>query len=155
MEVVDSVADYVGLMKEIFDFPQLKEFLKTYPVLINCMNGVTGPYATRIYIDELGTPASSVINNKPLPDFGGIHPDPNLTYAADLLELLKANPAIQFGAAYDGDGDRNMVLGSSAFFVNPSDSLAVILANLGSVKWFNGKIDGVARSMPTSMAVDR
>ncbi len=115
---------------------------------------MTGPYATKIFIEELGCPLYSVINSKPLPDFGGLHPDPNLTYAADLLELMRSNGLIEFGAAYDGDGDRNMVLGANAFFVNPSDSLAFVLANLKLVKWFR-EIPGVARSMPTSMAVDR
>lgn len=115
---------------------------------------MTGPYATRIFIDELGCPAESVINNVPLPDFGGIHPDPNLTYAAEMLALMRNDPKIGFGAAYDGDGDRNMILGKEAFFVNPSDSLAVLFASLKDVKWFK-KVTGVARSMPTSMAVDR
>jgi len=121
---------------------------------ISSITTVTGPYATRIFLEELGCPAESVINNIPLEDFGGLHPDPNLTYAAEMLELMQKDAEIGFGAAYDGDGDRNMILGKGAFFVTPSDSLAVLFANLKNVKWFE-KISGVARSMPTSMAVDR
>lgn len=155
VEVIDSVQDYLDLMKEIFDFDDLRNFLKDFPILVNCLNGVTGPYAQRIFVEELQTPQSSVVNGVPLPDFGGLHPDPNLTYAKDLVDELVKDPKYQFGAAYDGDGDRNMLLGQGGFFVTPSDALAVIAANSETIKYFKGGLKGVARSMPTSMAIER
>jgi phosphoglucomutase len=114
---------------------------------------VTGPYAKAIFIDRLGAPADSVMNATPLPDFGNGHPDPNLTYAHELVEILYGKNAPDFGAASDGDGDRNMILGKG-FFVTPSDSLALIAANAKMVKGYSKGIAGVARSMPTSGAVD-
>ncbi|CAG7836456.1 unnamed protein product, partial [Allacma fusca] len=154
VEVIDAVADYVELMKEIFDFEKLKA--SRLPILINCMNGVTGPYAERIFVEELGYSPESVIKSKPLPDFGGLHPDPNLTYAKDMVDTMKTSQNLQFGAAYDGDGDRNMILGQAGAFVQPGDSLAIIAANLQSIPYFQKTgITGVARSMPTSCAVDR
>lgn len=125
VEVVDSVEDYVQLMREIFDFNLIKKFLKQKPefkVLFDGMHGVTGPYGKRIFVQELGLPETSVMNAKPLPDFGGGHPDPNLTYAHELVERVKKD-SISFGAASDGDGDRNMIIAHDAF-VNPSDSVA-------------------------------
>jgi len=161
VEVIDSVDDYVCLMKEIFNFGAIKGLLAgsgnqpPLKILINSMHGVTGPYAKRIFCQELGAPAESVVNGIPLPDFGGHHPDPNLTYAADLVKALEAGE-YGFGAAFDGDGDRNMILGHKAFFVTPSDSLAVIAANMECIPYFQKTgVKGYARSMPTGMAVDR
>uniref|UniRef100_A0A0N5A3L7 phosphoglucomutase (alpha-D-glucose-1,6-bisphosphate-dependent) n=1 Tax=Parastrongyloides trichosuri TaxID=131310 RepID=A0A0N5A3L7_PARTI len=155
VQVIDSVEDYVQLMKEIFDFNAIKTYLSTgVNVLVDSLHGVTGPYATRILIDELGCNESSVLNAIPKPDFGGGHPDPNLTYAAGLVGVMK-NGTYDIGAAFDGDGDRNMILGKHGFFVTPSDSLAVIANNLECIPYFQKTgVKGYARSMPTGMAVD-
>ncbi|KAG2011831.1 phosphoglucomutase 1 [Coprinopsis cinerea AmutBmut pab1-1] len=157
VSVIDSVEDYVILLKEIFDFPLIKKFLdahrEDFPVLFDGLNGVTGPYARAILIDTLGLPESSVQNCVPLPDFGGSHPDPNLTYAASLVEVVEKNN-IPFGAASDGDGDRNMIYGKGAF-VTPSDSVAIIAHWAHVIPYFkNGGVKGLARSMPTSKAID-
>ncbi|XP_050664681.1 phosphoglucomutase isoform X1 [Leptidea sinapis] len=161
VEVIDSVKDYVDYMKEIFDFPKIKTLLqgseqrKPFRVLIDSMNGVTGPYVKRIFIDELGAFDDNVRRVTPLEDFGGAHPDPNLTYAADLVTAVK-NGGYDLGAAFDGDGDRNMIIGRDAFFVTPSDSLAVLAHNLEHVPYFQRTgVHGFARSMPTAAAVDR
>ncbi|XP_072944951.1 phosphoglucomutase 1 [Epargyreus clarus] len=161
VEVIDSVKDYVGYMKEIFDFGKIKTLLQgseqrpPFKVLIDSMNGVTGPYVKTIFIDELGAPQSAVCRVTPLEDFGGAHPDPNLTYAADLVNTVK-NGDYDFGAAFDGDGDRNMIIGRGAFFVTPSDSLAVLAASLAHIPYFQrAGVAGFARSMPTAAAVDR
>ncbi|XP_017889463.1 phosphoglucomutase [Ceratina calcarata] len=161
VQVIDSVNDYLEHMKSIFDFSSIKTLLQgsnnrpPFKVLINGMNGVTGPYIRRIFSDELGVDDSSVVNATPLEDFGGLHPDPNLTYAKDLVNAVKNGPH-DFGAAFDGDGDRNMILGKKAFFVTPSDSLAVLAANLSSIPYFRKTgVKGYARSMPTGAAVDR
>ncbi|KMQ95668.1 phosphoglucomutase isoform x3 [Lasius niger] len=160
IDIIDSVNDYVELMREIFDFASIKKLLQdsadkpAFKVLINSMNGVTGPYVKRIF-SELGVDDTSLVNIKPLEDFGGLHPDPNLTYAKDLVNAIKEGP-YDFGAAFDGDGDRNMILGKKAFFVTPSDSLAVLAANLKLIPYFQKTgIKGYARSMPTAAAVDR
>lgn len=161
VEVIDAVNDYVAYMKEIFDFKQIKALIqgtpqrKPFNVLIDSMNGVTGPYVKRIFIDELGASQNNVRRITPLEDFGGAHPDPNLTYAADLVNAVKGGD-YDFGAAFDGDGDRNMIIGRSAFFVTPSDSLAVLANNLQHVPYFQrAGVRGFARSMPTAAAVDR
>lgn len=157
VDVVDSVADYAQMMQQIFDFNALRDLLKKggLKVLINSMYGVTGPYVERIFVDELGAPKSSLVNTTPKDDFGGHHPDPNLTYAADLVEAMKKGEH-GFGAAFDGDGDRNMILGQNAFFVTPNDSLAVLAENLECIPYFQRTgIKGFARSMPTAGAVDR
>ncbi|BES98631.1 phosphoglucomutase [Nesidiocoris tenuis] len=157
VEVIDSVADYLELMKEIFDFGSISSLFKggKFRVLIDSMHGVTGPYAKRIFETELGAAAGSVINSVPLEDFGGGHPDPNLTYAEELVTALGKGEH-DFGAAFDGDGDRNMILGKNAFFVTPSDSLAVLAANLKLIPYFQKHgVNGLARSMPTAAAVDR
>ncbi|GIY14685.1 phosphoglucomutase [Caerostris darwini] len=156
VEIVDSVDDYLQLMKEIFDFSAIKSHINSgFKLLINCMHGVTGPYAKRIFIDELGGEPNSVVNGVPLEDFGGHHPDPNLTYAADLVKAMKQGDS-DLGAAFDGDGDRNMILGKKAFFVCPSDSLAVLANNLECIPYFKKSgVKGYARSMPTAGAVDR
>jgi len=155
--VVDPTSDYVDLMKTIFDFGQIKKMFveKNFRILINSLHGATGPYAEKIFLDELGCPKECCIKTNVLPDFGGGHPDPNLTYAADLVEAMSKGEH-GFGAAFDGDGDRNMILGEKAFFVTPCDSLAVLANNLECIPWFKTKsCGGVARSMPTSGAVDR
>lgn len=157
VEVIDSLQDYVELMKEIFDFSIIKEYLKSHKILINSLHGVTGPYAERIFGDELGASKESFIKTNILEDFGGGHPDPNLTYAADLVDRMKkVEDGFIFGAAFDGDGDRNMIIGTGGFFVTPCDSLAVIANNLECIPYFQkNPVNGYARSMPTSGAVDR
>ncbi|KAI1705102.1 phosphoglucomutase/phosphomannomutase, alpha/beta/alpha domain I domain-containing protein [Ditylenchus destructor] len=157
VQVIDSVKDYVEYMEEIFDFSRIKMFLSggQFKVLVDSMHGVTGPYVSTILVDKLGLPASSCLRTVPKPDFGGCHPDPNLTYAKGLVDQM-AKGEHDLGAAFDGDGDRNMILGKNAFFVTPSDSLAVIAASLECIPYFkkNG-VHGYARSMPTACAVDR
>jgi phosphoglucomutase len=154
VEVIDGVDDYVALMQKLFDFDQIRDlFNDDFPIAFDAMHAVTGPYATRLLEDLLGAPAGSVRNGVPLEDFGGGHPDPNLTYAHDLAELLMGSDAYRFGAACDGDGDRNMILGTRCF-VNPSDSLAVLTANATLVPGYADGLAGVARSMPTSAAAD-
>jgi phosphoglucomutase len=154
VEVVDGVDDYVALMQKLFDFDRIAALLKgDFAVAFDAMHAVTGPYATRLLEELLGAPAGTVRNGIPLEDFGGGHPDPNLTYAHELAELLLEGNAYAFGAACDGDGDRNMILGR-ACFVNPSDSLAVLTANATLVPGYAEGLAGVARSMPTSAAVD-
>jgi phosphoglucomutase len=156
VEVIDSVADYVQMLKEIFDFPLIKSFLKSHPdfrVLFDGLHGVTGPYGVAIFEKELGLPSNSTQNCVPLPDFGGGHPDPNLTYAHSLVEAVDKNN-IHFGAASDGDGDRNMIYGARTF-VSPGDSLAVIAHHAKLIPYFKNRgVYGLARSMPTSRAVD-
>jgi len=154
VEVVDGVDAYVALMQKLFDFDAIDELLRgDFPIAFDAMHAVTGPYATRILEGLLGAPAGSVRNGIPLEDFGGGHPDPNLTYAHELAELLLGSDAYRFGAACDGDGDRNMILGTRCF-VNPSDSLAVLTANATLAPGYAGGLAGVARSMPTSAAAD-
>ena len=155
VEVVDGVEDFVALMQELFDFDQLRDFLGSnkFPVTFDALHAVTGPYARRIFEDLLGLPAGTVRHGTPLEDFGGGHPDPNLTYAKALADALLQGDEFCFGAACDGDGDRNMILGRRCF-VNPSDSLAVITAHATGVKGYRHGLAGVARSMPTSAAVD-
>lgn len=155
VEIIDSVDEYLALMKEIFDFDAIKKYTSSHKILVNCLNGVMGPYAKRTFIDELGCPVDTVVGGVPLPDFGGLHPDPNLTYAKDLVDQM-AQGIHDIGVAFDGDGDRNMILGKNGFFVCPSDSLAVLAANLQLIPYFakNG-VKGFARSMPTAGAVDR
>ncbi|KAI0943505.1 hypothetical protein AcW1_002654 [Taiwanofungus camphoratus] len=158
VEIIDSVADYLELLESIFDFPLIKSFLLTnsasFRVLFDGMHGVTGPYGRAIFVDALGLPPSSVQNAVPLPDFGGGHPDPNLTYAHDLVERVEREN-IQFGAASDGDGDRNMIYGKGAF-VTPSDSVAIIADWAAeAIPYFKeGGVKGLARSMPTSAQID-
>jgi len=157
VEVIDPVKDYVDLMKTIFNFNEIKNYLvkNNFKLLMNSLHGATGPYVENIFIKELGCDPSCCVKTNVLPDFGGGHPDPNLTYAADLVQAM-AKGEHGFGAAFDGDGDRNMILGKNAFFVTPCDSLAVLANNVEHIPWFKGgRCKGVARSMPTSGAVDR
>ncbi|MDF1502238.1 alpha-D-glucose phosphate-specific phosphoglucomutase [Roseisolibacter sp. H3M3-2] len=155
VEVVDPVADYAALMESLFDFGAIRSLVAGgFRLRFDAMHAVTGPYAREILERRLGAPAGTVINGTPLPDFGGGHPDPNLTYAHDLVEEMFGADAPDFGAASDGDGDRNMILGRR-FFVTPSDSLAVLAANATRIPGYARGLAGVARSMPTSAAVDR
>ena len=154
VEVVDGVDDYVALMQRLFDFDAIGELLRgDFPMAFDAMHAVTGPYATRIFEGLLGAPAGTVRNGVPLEDFGGGHPDPNLTYAHELAALLLGGEHYRFGAACDGVGDRNMFLGQGCF-VNPSDSLAVLTANASLAPGYADGLAGVARSMPTSAAAD-
>jgi len=154
VEVIDGVDDYLQLMQQLFDFDLISGLLKgTWPMAFDAMHAVTGPYATKLFEQLLGAPSGTVRNGVPLEDFGGGHPDPNLTYAKELATLLLDGDDYHFGAACDGDGDRNMILGQRCF-VNPSDSLAVLTANAPLVKGYASGLAGVARSMPTSAAVD-
>jgi phosphoglucomutase len=155
VRVIDPVSDYAELMESLFDFPAIRTLLTSgFRIQFDAMHAVNGPYAKEILEGRLGAPTGSVMNFMPLEDFGGGHPDPNLTYAHDLVEIVYGNDAPDFGAASDGDGDRNMILGQR-FFVTPSDSLAVIAANATLVRGYSKGVAGVARSMPTSAAVDR
>jgi phosphoglucomutase len=154
VEVIDGVDDFVVLMKQLFDFESISALIRNdFPLAFDAMHAVTGPYAKTLLEEVLGAPAGSVRNGTPLEDFGGGHPDPNLTYAHELADLLMKGDAYQFGAACDGDGDRNMILGNRCF-VNPSDSLAVLTANATLAPGYAAGLAGVARSMPTSAAVD-
>jgi phosphoglucomutase len=155
VEVIDSVSDYAELMESLFDFSAIRELLAGgFHIKFDAMHAVTGPYATEILQRSLGASADSLMNAVPLEDFGGGHPDPNLTYAPDLVKIMFADNAPDFGAASDGDGDRNMILGKQ-FFVTPSDSLALLAANATLIPAYKSGLAGVARSMPTSAAVDR
>jgi len=155
VQVIDAVADYVELMASIFDFNAIRSLLASgFSIKFDAMHAVTGPYAREIFLNQLGAPAESVMNAVPLEDFGGGHPDPNLTYARELVEVIYGKHAPDFGAASDGDGDRNMILGDH-FFVTPSDSLAILAANAKLVPAYSKGIAGIARSMPTSAAADR
>jgi len=155
VSVIDPVRDYADLMETLFDFAAIRALLKGgFRIKFDAMHAVTGPYAREIFVERLGAPADSVMNAEPLPDFGGGHPDPNLTYAHELVEALYGDEAPDFGAASDGDGDRNMILGRR-FFVTPSDSLAVLAANAHLAPGYRQGLAGIARSMPTSAAADR
>ena len=161
VEVIDAVADHADLLATLFDFERIGALLRSgkFRMCFDAMHAVTGPYAQEIFVKRLGAPAASVMNGVPLPDFGGGHPDPNPTYAEDLIARMFAGApgsesAPDFGAASDGDGDRNMIVGRH-FIVTPSDSLAVLAANAHLVPGYAKGLAGVARSMPTSAAVDR
>ncbi|NOS94792.1 MAG: alpha-D-glucose phosphate-specific phosphoglucomutase [Methylotenera sp.] len=156
VQVIDAVQDYADLMQSLFDFSAIKQLLASgFEMKFDAMHAVTGPYAKEILVRRLGAPIDCLMNCEPSEDFGGGHPDPNLTYAEDLVKIMFAGEnALDFGAASDGDGDRNMILGQN-FFVTPSDSLAVLAANAMLVPAYASGIAGVARSMPTSGAVDR
>ena len=153
--VIDPVADYVELMESLFDFAAIRDLIAGGTrIAIDSMGAVTGPYAVEIFEDRLWAPWGSVRNRKPLPDFGGHHPDPNLVHAKDLYEDVMSAEGPDFGAASDGDGDRNMIVGKG-MFVTPSDSLAIIAANAHLVPGYAKGLAGIARSMPTSGASDR
>jgi len=156
VEVIDPVADYAALMESLFDFDRIRHLFNAglFRMRFDAMHAITGPYATRILEEMLDAEPGTVINGNPLQDFGGGHPDPNLVHAHEVVALASGGKAVDFAAASDGDGDRNMILGRN-FFVTPSDSLAVLAANAHHIKGYAGGIRGVARSMPTSQAVDR
>lgn len=155
VEVIDPVTDYADLMETLFDFPAIRSLIAGgFRVVIDSMSAVTGPYAVEILEKRLGAPAGSVRNEVPLPDFGHHHPDPNLVHAKDLYDDVMSADGPDFGAASDGDGDRNMVVGKG-MFVTPSDSLAMIAANATCAPGYRQGIAGIARSMPTSAAADR
>ena len=155
VEVVDPVADYLALMEQLFDFDALRAwFAAGHRLAFDAMHAITGPYAKAIFEQALGAPAGTVINGTPLPDFGGHHPDPNLVHAAELHRLMMSADAPDLGAASDGDGDRNLIIGRG-IFIAPSDSLAMLAANAHLAPAYRRGIAGIARSMPTSGAADR
>ncbi|WP_299921409.1 alpha-D-glucose phosphate-specific phosphoglucomutase [uncultured Pelagimonas sp.] len=155
VEVVDPVADYAALMEEIFDFDAIADLFKSgFRMRFDAMHAITGPYAKLILENRLGADKGSVVNAIPLPDFGQGHPDPNPIWAKDLVDTMMHVDGPDFGAASDGDGDRNMIMGRG-IYVTPSDSLAAMAANATLVPAYKGGLSGVARSMPTSLALDR
>lgn len=155
VEVIDPVADYAELMETLFDFEALRRmFAGGFRMAFDAMHAVTGPYATEILEKRLGAAPGTVRNGIPLPDFGGHHPDPNLVHAKELYDEMMGGNAPDFGAASDGDGDRNLVIGRG-IFITPSDSLALLAANIQHAPGYSGGISGIARSMPTSGAADR
>ena len=155
VEVIDPVADYAALMETLFDFDKIRAmFAAGFTMRFDAMHAVTGPYAHKILEGLLGAPKGTVVNGTPSPDFGGGHPDPNLVYAKDLYDLMMSDDAPDFGAASDGDGDRNLIIGRNRF-VTPSDSLAILAANAPHAPGYAAGIAGIARSMPTSAAADR
>ncbi|KAK7135693.1 hypothetical protein R3I94_014380 [Phoxinus phoxinus] len=158
VEIVDSVEIYLNMLRGLFDFGAIKSLLtgpNQLKIRIDAINGVMGPYVRKILCDELGAPANSAVNCVPLEDFGGQHPNPNPAFATSLVDSMKGGE-FGFGAAFDADGDRYMIMGQDGFFVSPSDSLAVMAANLSCIPYFSQRgIRGFARSMPTSTAIDR
>ena len=155
IEIIDPVKDYANLLETEFDFDAIRNLIAgDFRFAFDAMHAVTGPYATELLENRLGAPNGTVINGTPLPDFGGGHPDPNLAHAKELLSMTQGNDALDFAAASDGDGDRNMILGKNCFVV-PSDSLAILAANATLFPAYKNGIPGVARSMPTSQATDR
>jgi phosphoglucomutase len=155
VEIIDPVSDYADLMESLFDFDAIKTWLADgHSLCFDAMHAITGPYAKAIFVDRLGASETALMNAKPSPNFGGGHPDPNPVYAKDLFAKMFAEDAPDFGAASDGDGDRNIILGKG-IFVSPSDSVAIIAANAHLIPAYKDGISGVARSMPTSAALDR
>jgi len=157
IDIIDSVTDYAELMEQLFDFNKIKSLFTTglLTMKFDAMHAITGPYAKEIFEKRLSANVNAVINGEPKEDFGGGHPDPNLAHTKELVALLNAGPASPgFGAASDGDGDRNMILGKN-FFVNPSDSLAIMTASAHLIPGYSQGVCGVARSLPTSRAVDK
>lgn len=155
VQVIDPVADWADLMESLFDFPAIRRAVSGgFTMAFDAMSAVTGPYAREVLENRLGFPAGTVRNGTPLEDFGGHHPDPNLVHARELYELMMGPDAPDFGAASDGDGDRNLIIGRG-IFVTPSDSLAMLAANATHAPGYAGGLRGIARSMPTSAAADR
>jgi len=156
IEVINSVADYADMMESLFDFDAIREQIgkQALSLCFDAMHAITGPYASEIFENRLGCASGTVINGVPLEDFGGEHPDPNQAHAKQLIAIMNSPDAPVLGAASDGDGDRNMILGKN-IFVTPSDSLAILAANASQVTHYAGGLCGVARSMPTSQAVDK
>ncbi|MFK5978464.1 MAG: alpha-D-glucose phosphate-specific phosphoglucomutase [Rhizobiaceae bacterium] len=155
IRIIDPVTDYAELMQTLFDFKAIRELFNSgFRIKFDAMSAVTGPYAQTILEDTLGAEKGSVMNAVPLPDFGGGHPDPNPIHAHELMEIMHGDNAPDFGAASDGDGDRNLIIGKNCY-VTPSDSLAVMAANAKLVLGYKKGLKGIARSMPTSQAADR
>ncbi|TPK69200.1 alpha-D-glucose phosphate-specific phosphoglucomutase [Mesorhizobium sp. B2-4-19] len=155
VEIIDPVADYAELMESLFDFDALRRLFKSgFRMRFDAMHAVTGPYAKEILENRLGAPSGTCRNFKPLPDFGGHHPDPNLVHAKHLYDEMMGSDAPDFGAASDGDGDRNLIIGKG-IFVTPSDSVAMLAANARLAPGYKDGLEGIARSMPTSGAADR
>lgn len=155
VRIIDPVADYADLMEGLFDFPAIRALIGSgFRIAFDAMSAVTGPYATEILERRLGAPAGTVRHGTPLPDFGGHHPDPNLVHAKALYDDMMRPGAPDFGAASDGDGDRNLIIGKG-IFVTPSDSLAMLAANAHLAPGYARGLSGIARSMPTSGAADR
>jgi phosphoglucomutase len=155
VKIIDPVADYAALMEELFDFDAIRALVKSgFTLRFDSMHAVTGPYGKEILEHRLGAPEGTCVNFVPLPDFGGHHPDPNLVYAKDLYDLLMSPDGPDFGAASDGDGDRNLIIGKG-IFITPSDSLAMLAANAHLAPGYKAGLKGIARSMPTSGAADR
>ena len=155
IKIIDPVADYAELMSQLFNFNQIKSMFEAgFRMRFDAMHAITGPYAIEILENQLGAESGTVLNKIPLEDFGGGHPDPNLVHAHELVEMLSGKSEFSFGAASDGDGDRNMIIGNN-FFVTPSDCLAIMAANAHLLPGYRSGISGVARSMPTSAAADR
>ncbi|SEN40045.1 phosphoglucomutase [Loktanella fryxellensis] len=155
VSVVDPVMDYAALMETLFDFPAIRAMIADgFRISFDAMNAITGPYATAILQNRLGAASGTVVHGTPLPDFGGMHPDPNPTWAHELMDTMNGMGAPDFGAASDGDGDRNMIVGPG-IYVSPSDSLAVLAAGAHLAPGYTQGLAGVARSMPTSAAADR
>lgn len=153
--VVDPVTDYAELMQTLFDFDAIRDLIRSgFTMKFDAMGAITGPYAHRILEEQLGMPGGTVMNGTPLPDFGGHHPDPNLVHARDLVDLVMPDGGPDFGAASDGDGDRNLIIGRG-MYVTPSDSLAILAANATLTPGYAKGLAGIARSMPTSCAADR
>ncbi|KAG5446430.1 Phosphoglucomutase-1 [Clonorchis sinensis] len=162
VNVISSVSDYASYISSLFDFGAIRGLLSgssghaPFKLKISGLSGVTGPYIKELLCEKLGMPEECALKAVPLEDFGGGHPDPNLTYAADLVQAVVDDPSVSLAAAFDGDGDRNMIIGRNGFFVSPCDSLAVIADNVDAIKYFRESgISGCARSMPTSRALDR
>jgi len=155
IEIIDPVTDYAELMEELFDFDAIRKLFRSgFRMVFDSMHAVTGPYGKEILEHRLGAPEGTARNYKPLPDFGGHHPDPNLVHAKHLYDLVMSDKSPDFAAASDGDGDRNLILGRG-IFVTPSDSLAMVSANAHLAPGYKGGLKGIARSMPTSAASDR
>ncbi|HMF68970.1 MAG TPA: alpha-D-glucose phosphate-specific phosphoglucomutase, partial [Phyllobacterium sp.] len=155
VDIIDPVADYAELMEELFDFDAIRALIKSgFTLRFDSMHAVTGPYGKEILEHRLGAPDGTCVNFVPLEDFGGHHPDPNLVYAKDLYDLLMSPDGPDFGAASDGDGDRNLIIGKG-IFITPSDSLAMLAANAHLAPGYKAGLKGIARSMPTSGAADR
>lgn len=155
VQIIDPVSDYAKLMEELFDFHAISSMFKSgFRFVFDAMSAVTGPYAVEIFENRLGAPKGTVMNEIPLPDFGGHHPDPNLVHAKKLYDMMMSDNAPDFGAASDGDGDRNLVIGKH-IYITPSDSLALLAANAHHAPAYKNGIAGIARSMPTSLAADR
>jgi phosphoglucomutase len=155
IEIIDSVTDYAELMEELFDFDAIRKLFKSgFRMVFDSMHAVTGPYGKEILENRLGAPEGTARNYRPLPDFGGHHPDPNLVHAKHLYDLVMSDKSPDFAAASDGDGDRNLILGRG-IFITPSDSLAMLSANAHLAPGYKAGLKGIARSMPTSAASDR